>query len=149
MRCLRCPATAEGFAVAPGVGDAGEVRFYCDACARRDRAKMRYWDGRDLDVGGHRDEPDLGDHFQTLIFGMSDLARMRTEDLATLLEWLDDLEIAVAAAGMSVRFQERVFAALKGGRGAAVRQILRDSAALQEADPKEIERRIVQTVVKL
>ena len=29
---------------------------------------MRYWDGRDLDVGGYREKPDLGASFHTLIF---------------------------------------------------------------------------------
>ena len=70
----------------PGIGDAGEIRFYCDRCARNHRVKMRYWDGRDLDVGGHRENPDLGDSFHTLILSFEDVIRMRKVDLNPVIQ---------------------------------------------------------------
>jgi hypothetical protein len=119
MKCVGCPASAEGLAVIPGVGEAGEIRFYCDACARRDRVKMRYWDGRDLDVGGWRERPDLGPSFSTLVFGFEDLARMRPQDLEPVFHWLDDAEIAAALSGAEPSLVEKAYAVLPLGTAPA------------------------------
>ncbi len=149
MRCLRCTHTAEGYAVIPGIGAAGEIRFYCDGCARADRVKMRYWDGRDLDVGGHRDDPELGPSFRTLVFSLADLARLRREDLAVLLDWVDPHDVAAAVAGAPAEFRAPVLAALKPARAKDVMEILGHPDTLRDLDPKEAEARIVELVKKL
>lgn len=124
MRCLGCPTTAEGYAVIPGLGRAGEIRFYCDPCARRERVKMRYWDGRDLDVGGWRENPDLGASFSTLVFSFADLSRMRREDLVPVVEWLDDREIALALIGADAEIVERLYSVLPLPRVRRVRELM-------------------------
>ena len=124
MKCLNCPETAEGYAVIPGVGEAGEIRFYCDRCARNHRVKMRYWDGRDLDVGGWREKPDLGASFSTLILSFSDVSRMRREDLEPVVEWLEDKEIALALIGADGDIVERIYSVLPLARVRAVRELM-------------------------
>lgn len=124
VKCITCAATAEGYAVIPGIGEAGEIRFYCDACARRERVKMRYWDGRDLDVGGWRESPDLGASFQTLIFSFADVARMRREDLEPVVEWLEDREIALALIGADGDIVEKIYSVLPLTRVRRVRELI-------------------------
>lgn len=147
MKCIGCRDSAEGFAVIPGVGEAGEIRFFCDGCARRERVKMRYWDGRDLDVGGHRDSPDLGASFATLVFGFEDLGRMRVQDVALVLEWVDDGELAAAMVGSAAATQQRIFSALRPDRLRRVREML--ASGRGGRDPRDAQASIVQTVKKL
>ncbi len=147
MKCIGCRESAEGFAVIPGVGEAGEIRFFCDGCARRERVKMRYWDGRDLDIGGHRDDPDLGPSFATLVFGFEDLGRMRVQDVALVLEWVDDAELAAAMVGSAAATQQRIFSALRPDRLRRVREMLASGRAGR--DPRDAQASIVQTVKKL
>lgn len=111
----------------PGIGRTGEIRFFCDACARRERVKMRYWDGRDLDVGGWREKPDLGSSFSTLIFSFSDVARMRREDLEPVVEWLEDKEIGLALIGADGDIIEKIYSVLPLNRVRLVREHM-DSA---------------------
>lgn len=136
MKCLNCPETAEGYAVIPGVGEAGEIRFYCDRCARNHRVKMRYWDGRDLDVGGWREKPDLGKSFSTLILSFQDLLRMRREDLVPVMAWVDDRELALALVGAEMSLARKIYSVLPLDRVRRVRDLL-DSADLKgtEAAP--------------
>ena len=135
MKCIGCPTSADGFAVIPGVGEAGEIRFYCDPCARRDRVKMRYWDGRDLDVGGWREKPDLGPSFSTLVFGFEDLARMRSEDLGPVLGWVEDAELGAALSGAPRKVIEKVYGLLPLERIGRIRGTVeeRESAATAAA----------------
>ena len=128
MKCIGCPTTSDGFAVIPGIGRAGEIRFYCDPCARRERVKMRYWDGRDLDVGGWREKPDLGSSFQTLVFSFADVARMRREDIEPVVEWVEDREIALALIGADGEIIERLYSVLSLDRVREVRSILEQPA---------------------
>lgn len=127
MQCFGCSSTAEGYAVVPGIGEWGEIRFFCDSCARRHVVKMRYWDGRDLEVGGWRENPDLGSSFQTLVFGFQDLVRMRREDLERVLEWLEDEEIALALVGADAALLEKVYSVLPLGRVRRIRDLLERS----------------------
>jgi hypothetical protein len=146
MRCIGCNGAGEGYAVIPGLGETGEIRFYCDLCARRDRVKMRYWDGRDLDVGGHRDTPDLGASFATLVFSFEDLGRMRIRDLAVLLEWVDDSELACALQGCPQALQERLLAALHIDR---VRRVRSQASAHDGKDARQAQDAIIKTVRRL
>src|SRR5947209_15603878 len=130
MKCCNCPSPSEGFAVIPGIGELGEARFYCDRCARNHRVKMRYWDGRDLDVGGYRENPDLGASFHTLIFSFQDVARMRREDLEPVMEWVEDEELALALRGADVPLLDRVCGALSPARAVRVKELL------ENGDPK-------------
>lgn len=127
MKCIGCPTTSEGYAVIPGIGRAGEIRFYCDPCARRERVKMRYWDGRDLDVGGWREKPDLGASFQSLIFSFADVSRMRREDIEPVLGWLEDREIALALIGADGELIERLYSVLPLPRVRRVREFMEQS----------------------
>lgn len=147
MKCVRCPSSAEGYAVIPGVGAAGEIRFYCDGCSRSDRVRMRYWDARDLRPPG---EPPTGVtiDFLTLVFDFDDLGRMRREDLKTLLEWVDDADLAAAMAGSPDPFRRTIFAAMARPRMEAVRALLRDGPP-KDLDPNQARRRIAETVRKL
>ncbi|MBI4563484.1 MAG: hypothetical protein HY716_02160 [Planctomycetes bacterium] len=149
MKCLRCAHSSDGYAILPGVGEAGEIRFFCDACARTERMKLRYWDGRDLDMGGHRDQPDLGTSFYTLIFSFEDVARMRWEDLSAVLDWADDGEIAAALAGTTPRFQQQIWSALTGERAARVREILRQGSFPPGCTPEGARKAIVDLIRKL
>jgi hypothetical protein len=149
MHCGSCKSSSDGYAVHPGVGEAGEIRFYCDACARRSCVKMRYWDGRDLDVGGWRENPDLGASFQTLIFSFDDFARMRHEDVAAVVEWVDDRELAVALLGAPQRLLARVFGALRPDRSRRVRELLSSGKITDESKPLEAQARIVDTMRRL
>src|SRR3954470_20425276 len=124
MKCCNCASTSEGYAVIPGIGDAGEARFYCDRCARNHRVKMRYWDGRDLDVGGYRENPDLGASFHTLIFGFEDVARMRAQDVETVMEWVEDEELALALRGSDSVLLEKIVSVLPLPRGRQLKQLL-------------------------
>jgi hypothetical protein len=148
MHCGTCRSGSEGYAVHPGVGDAGEIRFYCDACARKARVKMRYWDGRDLDVGGWRENPDLGSSFSTLIFSFDDFARMRHEDIVAVLEWCEDKDLAVSLVGASQRLLAKVFAALKPDRSQRVRAMLATGIP-KDADPREAQARVVDVLRRL
>lgn len=147
MRCLSCATSSDGFAVIPGIGEYGEIRFFCDPCARRERVKLRYWDGRDLDVGGYRESPELGASFATLIFSFEDVARMRREDIAVLLEWVEDDELGPAMRQASNRLQQRLFECLKPDRAQRLREryLRRDG----EGDPQSAQTRIVQILRKL
>lgn len=147
MKCAACENASEGFAVIPAVGEAGEIRFYCDPCARRDRVKMRYWDGRDLDVGGWRDDPDLGEHFHALIFSFPDLGRLRRADLAHVMEWAEDAEIAAALVGTDAPLQTRVLDALSWARARRVRELVARRHGRDEIDAAQ--RKIVELVRKL
>jgi hypothetical protein len=133
--------------VIPGVGAAGEIRFYCDGCSRSDRVRMRYWDARDLRPPG---EPPTGVtiDFLTLVFDFDDLGRMRREDLKTLLEWVDDADLAAAMAGSPDPFRRTIFAAMARPRMEAVRALLRDGPP-KDLDPNQARRRIAETVRKL
>ena len=134
----------------PGIGRAGEIRFYCDACARRERVKMRYWDGRDLDVGGWRENPDLGASFSTLVFAFADLGRMRREDLVPVVEWLDDREVALALIGADAEIIERVYSVLPLVRVRRVREIMEraDAAGTPAAPTPEAARDLIVSIIR-
>ena len=152
MKCVSCTASAEGYAVIPGVGEAGEIRFYCDPCARTHRVKMRYWDARDLDVGGWRESPDLGKSFQTLVLSFADVSRMRREDLAPVVGWLDDREIALALVGADASVLERIYSVLPLTRVRAVRQYLeqeRIAGTDAAADPDAARELFVSVIRRL
>ncbi|MHC4607110.1 MAG: FliG C-terminal domain-containing protein [Planctomycetota bacterium] len=147
MKCSTCRGSSDGYAVTPGVGAAGEIRFFCDGCARKERVKMRYWDGHDLEVGGWREDPDLGDHFHSLVFSFEDLGRMRRDDLIQLLEWVENEEISAALVGADSPLQTRVLDAMPRARAQKVTYLLRSCK-----DPNKTElsrRKIVETVRKL
>jgi hypothetical protein len=144
MKCLGCASGSEGYAVIPGVGEAGEIRFYCDGCARRDRVKMRYWDGRDLDVGGWREKPDLGASFSTLVFGFDDVGRMRDEDLAPVLGWIEDAELSAALSGAPDALVEKVYGLLPLDRIGRVRAAIED----RETSATAAARQLFVSVVK-
>lgn len=124
MKCMNCAGSAEGYTVVPGIGEYGEIRFYCDRCARNHRVKMRYWDGRDLDVGGYRENPDLGDSFHTLIFSFQDILRMRREDLAPVMSWVEDEELALALVGCEAALIRKIAEVLPPARAKRVRELL-------------------------
>ena len=148
MKCLRCASSAEGYAVIPGVGEAGEIRFYCEGCSRSDRVRMRYWDARELRTPG-TPGPAQGDpDYLTLVFAFEDLSRMRHEDLRTLLEWVEEADLAAALAGSPEPFRRVVFAALSRPRSEEVRNLLREGST-SNVDPAEARRRIAETVRKL
>jgi hypothetical protein len=150
MKCGNCPATAEGYAVIPGLGEAGEIRFYCDRCARNHRVKMRYWDGRDLDVGGWRESPDLGKSFQTLVFSFADIARMRREDLEPVVGWVEDGEIALALSGAEAALVEKFYAVLPLSRVRRVRDLLERPPARTQggAQTPEAARELIVSVIR-
>jgi len=150
MRCVNCPSGAEGFAVIPGIGEAGEIRFYCDRCARTHRVKMRYWDGRDLDVGGYRDSPDLGPSFHTLIFSFQDVARMRREDLEPVMTWVEDQEVALALTGADQVLLEKIYSVLPLSRVRKVRDFLesRSLPGTPNAPTPESARELIVSVIK-
>jgi flagellar motor switch protein FliG len=85
---------------------------------------MRYWDGRDLDVGGWREKPDLGTSFETLVFGFVDIGRMRREDLVPVTDWVEDEELALALVGAPASVAEKFYAALPPERTARVKRML-------------------------
>ena len=146
MKCLRCPSSAEGYAVIPGVGAAGEIRFYCGGCSSSDRVRMRYWDARELRPEGAPTDAKVD--FMTLVFDFDDLSRMRHEDLKTVMEWVDDADLAAAMAGSPEAFRRTVFAAMKRPQADAVRAMLRDGPP-KDLDPNAARRRIAETVRKL
>jgi len=129
------------------VGAAGEIRFYCDGCSRSDRVRMRYWDARDLRPAG---APSTGVtvDFLTLVFNFDDLGRMRQEDLKTLLDWVEDADLAAAMAGSPEVLRRTLFAAMVRPRMEAVRALLRDGPP-KDLDPAAARRRIAETVRKL
>ena len=147
MKCVRCPSSAEGYAVIPGVGATGEIRFYCDGCSRSDRVRMRYWDGRDLRPAGSTSSVAPVDYL-TLVFDFDDVARMRHEDLMTLLEWVEAADLAAAMAGTPEHFRRTIFAAMARPQVEAVRELLREGPP-KDLDPKQARRRIAETVRKL
>ena len=150
MKCGNCPSTSEGYAVIPGIGDAGEVRFYCDRCARNHRVKMRYWDGRDLDVGGYREQPDLGPSFHTLIFGFQDVLRMRPEDLEPIMEWVEDRELAAALRGAGTEMMEKIYGVLPLPRVRKVRALIDTDKGKGAASERETQaaRELIVSVIK-
>lgn len=150
MKCTNCPSTAEGLAVIPGIGDSGEIRFYCDRCARNHRVKMRYWDARDLDIGGHREDPDLGESFHTLILGFEDLARMRREDLQPIMTWVEDRELALALLGADMTITEKVYSVLPLSRVRKVRDFLEspDLKGTAAAPTPDAARKLIISVIK-
>lgn len=150
MKCSNCPAGSEGYAIIPGVGETGEARFYCDRCARNHRVKMRYWDGRDLDVGGYRENPDLGKSFHTLIFSFHDVVRMRREDLEPVMGWVEDEELALALSGAEGAIVEKVYSVLPLSRVRRVRELLEEGAAkgTPAAATPESARELVVNVIK-
>ena len=147
MKCVRCPSSAEGYAVIPGVGAAGEIRFYCDGCGRIDRVRMRFWDGRDLRPEGSTASVAPVD-FLTLVFDFDDLGRMRHEDLKTLLDWVEDADLAAAMAGSPESFRRTIFAAMARPQAESVRALLREGPP-KDLDPIQARRRIAETVRKL
>ena len=147
MKCVRCPSSAEGYAVIPGVGAAGEIRFYCDGCCRTDRVRMRYWDARELRSAESPATSETPD-FLTLVFDFDDVARMRNEDLKTLFEWVEDADLAAAMAGTPEGFRRTLLAALPRSRSEEIRNLLRQGPAA-DVDPAEARRRIAETVRKL
>jgi hypothetical protein len=152
MKCCNCATASEGYAVIPGIGDAGEARFYCDRCARNHRVKMRYWDGRDLDVGGYRENPDLGASFHTLIFSFEDVARMRREDLEPVMEWVEDEELALALWGAHAPLLEKVYGALDVTRMKRIRKLLENGEVKgtpAAKDAKDARERIVSVIKRL
>ena len=151
MKCLNCPSASEGYAVIPGVGEEGEIRFYCDRCARNHKVKMRYWDGRDLDVGGYREEPDLGKSFHTLILSFHDLARMRREDLEPVMNWVEDAELAQALQGADTAVLEKVYSILPLSRVRKIREILENIGRLpaDARDPEPAREFIVGVIKRL
>lgn len=152
MKCCNCATASEGYAVIPGIGEAGEARFYCDRCARNHRVKMRYWDGRDLDVGGYRESPDLGPSFHTLIFSFQDVARMRREDLEPVMEWVEDEELALAMRGADVPLLEKVCGALPLSRMKRLKKLLEGGDLQGTAaakDPKSARELIVSVIKRL
>jgi hypothetical protein len=147
MKCLRCPASADGYAVLPGGGGAGEIHFYCDGCSQSDRVRMRFWDGRDLrPPGAPAGEGDVD--FLTLVFDFDDLARMRHEDLKTLLEWVDEADLALVMAGSPEAFRRTIFAAMTRAQADEVRGLLREGPP-KDMDPNLARRRIAETVRRL
>jgi hypothetical protein len=150
MKCCNCATASEGYAVIPGIGDAGEARFYCDRCARNHRVKMRYWDGRDLDVGGYRENPDLGPSFHTLIFSFEDVARMRREDLEPVMEWVEDDELALALRGAHAPLLEKVYGALDVTRMKRIRKLLEngDVKGTPAAKDAKAARELIVSVIK-
>jgi hypothetical protein len=150
MKCLNCPETAEGYAVIPGIGEAGEIRFYCDRCARNHRVKMRYWDGRDLDVGGWRESPDLGKSFNTLILAFHDVARMRREDLEPVVGWVEDEELALALLGADQAVLEKVYSVLPLSRVRRVREFLErpEPGGTKSAPTPEAARELFVSVIR-
>jgi len=152
MKCCNCASASEGYAVIPGIGEAGEARFYCDRCARNHRVKMRYWDGRDLDVGGYRENPDLGASFHTLIFSFEDVARMRREDLEPVMEWVEDEELALALRGAAAPLFEKVASSLPLARVQRLRKLLEGDGPKgtpAAADPRSARELIVSVIKRL
>jgi len=150
MKCINCPAPSEGFAVIPGIGETGEARFYCDRCARNHRVKMRYWDGRDLDVGGYRENPDLGASFHTLIFSFHDVTRMRREDLEPVMDWVEDVELALALSGADQGILEKVNSVLQLSRVRNLRHLLQqaDLKGTAAAPDTKAARELVVSIIK-
>lgn len=97
--------------------------------------KMRYWDGRDLDVGGYRETPDLGESFHTLIFSFHDLVRMRREDLEPVMEWVDDEELGLALRGADAILVDKVYSVLSLPRVRRVRLAL-ERGGSPDGDPE-------------
>jgi hypothetical protein len=150
MKCINCPSSSDGFAVIPGIGETGEARFYCDRCARNHRVKMRYWDGRDLDVGGYRENPDLGPSFHTLIFSFQDVTRMRREDLEPVMEWVEDEELALALLGADQGLLEKINSVLPLSRVRTLRQLLQhpDPKGTPAAPDTKAARELIVSVIK-
>jgi len=150
MKCINCASFSEGYAVIPGIGEAGEARFYCDRCARNHRVKMRYWDGRDLDVGGYRENPDLGPSFHTLIFSFHDVTRMRREDLEPVMEWVEDEELALALLGSDQAVLEKVNSVLPLSRIRNLRILLQQTEmkGTAAASNTQAARELIVSIIK-
>lgn len=150
MRCVNCTLSADGYTVVPGIGEYGEIRFYCDRCARNHRVKMRYWDGRDLDGGGYRENPGLGESFRTLVFSFHDILRMRREDLSAALAWVEDAEVALSLVGADAPLIRKVAGALPPDRAKRVRQLLEsgENRGTQAAATPESAQDLVISVIR-
>jgi flagellar motor switch protein FliG len=111
---------------------------------------MRYWDGRDLDVGGYRENPDLGRSFHTLIFSFHDLARMRRDDLEPVMGWVEDEELALALVGADQALLEKVYSVLPLSRVRRVRDLLESgqNRGTAAARTSEAARELVVSVIK-
>ena len=152
MKCSSCSDSADGYAVIPGIGELGEIRFYCDRDARTHKVKLRYWDGRDLEIGGWRESPELGKSFYTVIFSFEDLARMRASDLQVLLQWVDDRELALALLGADSTLLQRVYRAVPPDRARCIRDLQDDPQLATEVPggtPQAAQQSIVDVVRKL
>jgi len=150
MKCINCPAHADGYAVVPGIGEYGEIRFYCDRCARNHRVKMRYWDGRDLEGGGLPTGEGLGDSFRSLIFSFHDLIRMRREDLAAVTSWVEDAELALALEGAEASLVRRILEVLPPSRAGRVKELMgrRDNRGTEVASTPESAQDLVVSLVR-
>ncbi|GEM_PF-5846860 len=152
MKCANCSESSEGYAVIPGIGECGEIRFFCDRDARTQKVKLRYWDGRDLEIGGWRENPDLGRSFYTLIFSFPDLGRMRSPDLQSVLQWVDDRELALALLGADTRLLQRVYRSIPADRARRVRDLQDDPRLPSEVPggtPQSAQESIVDIIRKL
>lgn len=147
MHCIVCDKWADGYAVVPGVGPSGEIRFHCEDCARRGRLKMRYWDGRDLAADGEAPPSDLGEHFESLVFSFEDLARMRREDMETLLRWVEAEDLAAALVGCDTPFQAGILDLAGAGKAQGVRSRLKSPPS--ERVCREARRKIIDLVRRL
>ncbi len=149
MKCINCPASAEGYAVIPGIGETGEIRFYCGRCARNHRVRMRYWDGRDLDA---KASGDMGDSFQALVFSFQDIARMRSEDLAPVMSWAEDEELALALAGADAGLAAKILSVLPPDRVRRVRGLLespRNRGTAAASTPESAQELLVSLIRRL
>lgn len=152
MKCSACSNASDGYAVIPGIGELGEIRFYCDRDARTHRVKLRYWDGRDLDLGGWREQPDLGKSFYTVVFSFQDVERMRHSDLQAVLPWIDDRELALALLGADSRILQKVYRALPAERARRVRDLQDSPAATADVaggSPQTAQESIIDTIRRL
>ncbi len=152
MKCSSCSSSSDGYAVIPGIGELGEIRFYCDRDARSHRVKLRYWDGRDLDLGGWREQPDLGKSFYTVVFSFQDLERMRHSDLQAVLPWIDDRELALALLGADSRILQKVYRALSSDRARRVRDLQDAPSATVDVpggSPQAAQETIIDTIRRL
>lgn len=150
MKCINCPSAADGYTVIPGIGEYGEIRFYCDRCARNHRVKMRYWDGRDLKGEGAPEAQGPEESFRSLIFSFHDLLRMRREDLAAVAAWVEDAEMALALSGAEAALVRRILEILPPPRAARVKELMarRDNRGTEAASTPESAQDLVVSLVR-
>lgn len=150
MKCINCSSSADGYTVVPGIGELGEIRFYCDRCARNHRVKMRYWDGRDLRGEGESGDPGLEESFRSLIFSFHDLLRLRREDLEAVLAWVEDAELALAMTGAEAALVRRILETLPPPRAARVKELMgrKDNRGTEAASTPESAQDLVVSLVR-